>query len=186
MTAIFKRELKAYFYSPMAYIYLTVFFFISGFLFLMSNLAMKTSNMSYVFSGVFTIIMIMLPLLTMRLFSDEKKLKTEQGLLTAPVSLSGIVFGKFFAAGIYTLSVHAQQTGGKDSSSLDHLQLCGTYPSRRSIHLDRPVHIEPHGISDRCCDTDVYSQSFPVYDRYARKQCVHRCCQKGYDCHRLL
>ena len=98
MTAIFKRELKAYFYSPMVYIYLTVFFFISGFLFLMSNLAMKTSNMSYVFSGVFTIIMIMLPLLTMRLFSDEKKLKTEQGLLTAPVSLSGIVFGKFFAA----------------------------------------------------------------------------------------
>lgn len=54
--------------------------------------------MSYVFSGIFTIMLILLPLLTMRLFADEKKLKTDQGLLTAPVSLTGIVLGKFFAA----------------------------------------------------------------------------------------
>ncbi len=98
MSAIFKRELRSFFSSPIAYIYLTVFYLISGVYFVMTNLGLKTSNMTYVFSGVFTIVMLMLPLLTMRLFADEKKQKTDQGLLTAPVSLWGIVFGKFLSA----------------------------------------------------------------------------------------
>ena len=51
------------------------------------NLANGSTDMSYVFAGVFVIMMILLPLLTMRLFADEKKLKTDQGLLTAPVNL---------------------------------------------------------------------------------------------------
>lgn len=98
MGAIFKRELKAYFTSPVAYIFLAVFYLISAFYFVTINLGGATTDMSYVFAGIFTIMMILLPLLTMRLFSDEKKLKTDQCLLTAPVSLIGIVMGKFLAA----------------------------------------------------------------------------------------
>lgn len=98
MGAIFKREMKAYFTSPIAYIFIAVFYLITAFYFVTMNLGGATTNMSYVFSGVFSIMMILLPLLTMRLFSDEKKLKTDQCLLTAPVSLVGIVMGKFFAA----------------------------------------------------------------------------------------
>ena len=98
MVAIFKREMKAYFTSPIAYIYLAVFYLISGFYFSTMNLNGKTSDMSYVFAGVFTIMMILIPLLTMRLFADEKKQKTDQCLLTAPVNLAEIVIGKFMAA----------------------------------------------------------------------------------------
>lgn len=98
MGAIYKREIKAYFMSPTAYIFLAVFYVISGFYFVNVNIFGMTTDMSYVFSGVFTIMMILLPLLTMRLFSEEKKQKTDQCLLTAPVGLMGIVMGKFLAA----------------------------------------------------------------------------------------
>ncbi|MDE6592055.1 MAG: ABC transporter permease subunit [Oscillospiraceae bacterium] len=98
MGAIYKRELKAFFMSPTAYIFLAVFYIISGFYFVNVNIMGATTDMSYVFSGVFTIMMILLPLLTMRLFSEEKKQKTDQCLLTAPVGLMEIVMGKFLAA----------------------------------------------------------------------------------------
>jgi ABC-2 type transport system permease protein len=62
--------------------------------------------MSGVFSSIFIIILIIIPIITMRLFSEEKKQKTEQGLLTAPVSLTGIVLGKYFAAlTLYTFGI---------------------------------------------------------------------------------
>ncbi|MBQ9208020.1 MAG: ABC-2 transporter permease [Oscillospiraceae bacterium] len=98
MGAIFKREMKAFFTSPIAYIFIAIFWFIAGIYFVFLNLGSATTDMSYVFSGVFIFVLILIPLLTMRLFADEKKLKTDQCLLTAPVSLSGIVFGKFFSA----------------------------------------------------------------------------------------
>ncbi len=98
MGAIFKREMKAYFTSPIAYIFIAVFYLITAFYFVNMNLYGATTDMSYVFAGVFTIMMILLPLLTMRLFADEKKQKTDQCLLTAPVNLVEIVMGKFFAA----------------------------------------------------------------------------------------
>lgn len=98
MGAIYKRELKAFFMSPTAYIFLAVFYVISGFYFVNVNIMGATTDMSYVFAGVFTIMMILLPLLTMRLFSEEKKQKTDQCLLTAPVGLMEIVMGKFLAA----------------------------------------------------------------------------------------
>ena len=98
MGAIFRKEIKAYFTSPIAYIFLAVFYIITGLLFVNSNIYAATTDMTSVFTGVFTAMMILLPLLTMRLFADEKKQKTEQCLLTAPVNLSEIVLGKFFAA----------------------------------------------------------------------------------------
>ncbi len=109
MGAIFKREMKAYFSSPIAYIFLAVFYLYSGVYFVLINLnpTGATTDLSYVFTQVFTIIMIILPLLTMRLMSDEKKLKTDQCLLTAPVSLSGIVMGKFLAAFVVYLCAMA-------------------------------------------------------------------------------
>ncbi|MCC8043646.1 MAG: ABC transporter permease [Oscillospiraceae bacterium] len=97
MGAIYRRELKAYFTSPIAYIYLAVFYLITGYYFCMANIYYATTDMSTTFAGIFTIMMILLPLLTMRLFADEKKQKTEQCLLTAPVNLFEIVMGKFLA-----------------------------------------------------------------------------------------
>lgn len=98
MGAIFRREMKAYFTSPIAYIFIAVFYLYTGFYFTYYNGMYGTSDMSYVFSGVFILMMITLPLLTMRLLSEEKRQKTDQGLLTAPINLFAIVMGKFLAA----------------------------------------------------------------------------------------
>ncbi len=98
MIAILRRELKAYFYSPVAYIVLAAFYLFAAFFFVFGTIYQDSTDISVVFSNVFTIIILTTPLLTMRLFSDDKKLKTDQALLTAPVGLFGIVFGKFLAA----------------------------------------------------------------------------------------
>ena len=98
MGAIYRREIGAFFTSSIAYVFLAVFYLITGFFFTMDNLAAGSVNLSGVFSTMFVISLFLIPILTMRLFSEEKKQKTDQGLLTAPVSLTGIVLGKYFAA----------------------------------------------------------------------------------------
>ena len=98
MGAIYRREVGAFFSSSIAYVFLGVFFTICGFFFTIDNLGAGSVNLAGVFSTLFIISIVLIPVLTMRLFSEEKKQKTEQGLLTAPVSLTGIVLGKYFAA----------------------------------------------------------------------------------------
>lgn len=98
MGAIYRREIGAFFSSSIAYVFLAVFYLITGFFFTMDNLAAGSASLVSVFSTMFVISIFLIPLLTMKLFSEEKKQRTEQGLLTAPVSLTGIVLGKYFAA----------------------------------------------------------------------------------------
>ncbi len=98
MIAIIKREIAAYFSSAIGYIVLAAFYVFGGFYFYMSGLMSNTTDLSYTFSSLFVIMIFIIPILTMRLFSEEKKQKTDQALLTAPVSLTSIVLGKYFAA----------------------------------------------------------------------------------------
>lgn len=98
MRATFQRELYSYFNTPIAYIYLAVFYFFSGFYFAGYCLMQNSSELSEVFSSMFTICVFIIPLLTMRLMSEDRKNKTDQLLLTAPVSLLSMVMGKFLAA----------------------------------------------------------------------------------------
>ena len=98
MIAILRRELSAYFYSPIGYICLAAFYAFAGLYFMLYNLGYGMADISPVFSSMFTIVLFLIPILTMRLFSEDKKNRTEQALLTAPVSLTGLVLGKFLAA----------------------------------------------------------------------------------------
>ncbi len=98
MGAIFRRELKAYFTSPIAYIFIAVFYIYTATYFVNTNLYYGLTDMSYVFTSAFTIMMFLLPLLTMRLFTEERRQRTDQCLLTAPVNLFSIVAGKFLAS----------------------------------------------------------------------------------------
>lgn len=98
MSAIYKRELNAYFTSPIAYVVYAVAAFFGGMFFWGCVLTADTTDMTYVFLNMTSVIIILVPILTMRLFSEEKNKKTEQGLLTAPVNLLQIVLGKYFAA----------------------------------------------------------------------------------------
>ena len=105
MFAILKRELSAYFASPIGYIYLAVFYVFSGYFFF-GVLYSNTTSVSNVFNGMFTIIMLLIPILTMRLLSEDRKNKTDQALLTAPINLISLVMGKFLSALIvYALGV---------------------------------------------------------------------------------
>ncbi len=106
MGAIYRREMGAFFTSSIAYVFLAVFYLAAGYFFFASSLASATTDMSGVFNSLLLIVVILIPVLTMRLFSEEKKQKTEQGLLTAPVSIGGIVLGKYFAAlTMYTFGI---------------------------------------------------------------------------------
>ena len=99
MSAVFKREFRSYFTSPLGYFVLAIVFVFSGLFFYTYNMYGGSTSLSGVYGGLFTIVLlIVLPVLTMRLFSDEKRQRTDQALLTAPVSLTGIALGKFLAA----------------------------------------------------------------------------------------
>ena len=98
MTAIIKRELRAYFTSPIGYIFLGVFYLFAGYFFMTGPLYSSSTDLSTIFSSLFSVFMFIVPILTMRLMSEDRRSKTDQALLTAPLSLTGLVMGKFLAA----------------------------------------------------------------------------------------
>ena len=98
MKAIMKREIASYFTSPLGYVFLAVFYGFSGLFLWLGCLRAGQSGMGIVFSMMFFIMLIVIPILTMRTMADDKRQKTDQLTLTSPVSLFGIVAGKFLAA----------------------------------------------------------------------------------------
>lgn len=98
MGAIMNREIKAYFNSMLGYVFLTIFLLLTGVMFFLFNILTTSASMTNFFGQVSMWATFILPMLTMRMFSEDKKLKTDQLLLTAPVSITEIVLGKFFAA----------------------------------------------------------------------------------------
>ncbi len=101
MFAVYKRELQAYFKTPIGYIFCAIFLALSGAVFAYTTLFSMRADVSSYFTYMLFLFVILVPLLTMKLFSEERKQKTEQLLLTAPLSIFGMVMGKFLAA--YTL-----------------------------------------------------------------------------------
>lgn len=98
MFAIFKREMRGYFTGVMGYVFLVMFLAVAGIAFCSTTLFAMSSNVTTYFTIMMLLSAIMLPILTMKSFSEEKKGKTEQLLLTSPVSITAMVMGKFFAS----------------------------------------------------------------------------------------
>lgn len=98
MRAILKRELRSYFYSPLGYVFIGAVFLFSGYYFYTYNLSVNTTDMETMYSLLFPVIMFMVPVLTMRLLSEDKKLKIDQQLFTLPLTKLNIVAGKYLAA----------------------------------------------------------------------------------------
>ena len=90
--------MRSYFTGVIGYVFLVLFLAIGGGIFCLSTLYAMTANASNYFIYMLIFSAVVLPLLTMKSFSDERKTKTEQLLLTAPVSITGMVLGKFLAA----------------------------------------------------------------------------------------
>ena len=112
-----KKELKAYFSSPIAYVVISVFLLLVGFFFYslvwwFNSQSMQIAQNPYyaqqvninqmvyspLFNNISIILLLMLPLLTMRLFAEEKKIGTEELLFTSPVSVTQIILGKYLAS----------------------------------------------------------------------------------------
>jgi len=127
--AICKKEIKTYFTSPIAYVVITVFLVLIGFFFYSliwwfnsQSLQMAQNQYYYqqlninqmVYSPLFhnmsIILLLMVPLLTMRLFSEEKKRQTDELLFTSPISVNQIILGKYFAS-LFVLLVMLFLTG---------------------------------------------------------------------------
>lgn len=98
MMAIYKRELNSYFTSPIGYVFIAIFLAISGGVFTMTTLFAMSSDTTEYFTYMLFLYVVLVPLLTMKSFSEERKAKTEQLLLTAPVTIFGMVIAKFLAA----------------------------------------------------------------------------------------
>lgn len=103
MWAIIKKEVRAYFLSPIGYVFVGLFLLMASLFFYSEVLVTGSTMFSNIFYSLSTILIMIVPLLTMRTFSEERKDGTEQLLLTAPRSVTSIVLGKFFAALIVLL-----------------------------------------------------------------------------------
>lgn len=97
MTAIYKRELRSYFHSMIGYVFIAFLVAFTGIYFMAYNLNYGYPYFSYVLSSITFILLIAIPILTMRSFAEDRKNKTDQMLLTYPVSLHEVVLGKYFA-----------------------------------------------------------------------------------------
>lgn len=101
MLAIYKREMRSYFTGVIGYVFLVLFLAVGGGVFCYTTMFSMTSEVTPYFTVMLFFSAIVLPILTMKSFSEERKAKTEQLLLTAPVSIPSMVIGKFLAS--YTM-----------------------------------------------------------------------------------
>ena len=97
MKAIYKRELRSYFTSMTGCAFAAFLTVIGGVYFMVYNLTSGYPYFSYSLSGVIFAVLITVPVLSMKCFAEERKYKTDQLLLTSPVSLTKIILGKYFA-----------------------------------------------------------------------------------------
>ena len=98
LLAIWKRELQGYFFTPVGYVFMGVFLTLSSVTFFLTIMQSRASDLLSFIGTMSYLWMLLCPVLTMRLLADEKQKRTDQLLLTSPVSLPGVVLGKYLAA----------------------------------------------------------------------------------------
>ena len=97
MTAVYKRELKSYLTSMIGYLFIFFILVLAGIYFSAYQLSSAYPKFEYTMSALTFVFLISVPILTMRVLAEERKQKTDQLLLTSPVSVTGIVMGKYLA-----------------------------------------------------------------------------------------
>ncbi|MDR0720045.1 MAG: ABC transporter permease [Treponema sp.] len=106
MFAILKREWGAYFFTPLGAVFIAAYYVFIGFFFFNYNLYGNSTDLRGLFDVLFTVTLFLIPVLTMRLMSEDRKLKTDQILLMAPVSSGAVAAGKYLAAlSVYLVAI---------------------------------------------------------------------------------
>jgi ABC-2 type transport system permease protein len=98
MTAVLKREFRAYFHTPLGYVFIGAYWLFTSFFFFNYNLYGNSSDLRLLFSVLFTVTLFLVPILTMRLLSEDRKMKTDFIFLMSPLSGSAVIAGKYLAA----------------------------------------------------------------------------------------
>lgn len=98
MWAILKKEVKTYFLSPIGYVFIGLFLAMCSVFFYLDVINYGSLQFENMFYSAATVLTFIVPILTMRMFAEERKLGTEQLLYTSPRSITSIVLGKFLAA----------------------------------------------------------------------------------------
>ena len=106
MVAIFKKELRSYFVTMTAYVYLGIFVLLMGVFFMLTNISGHNPYFAASLGIMQIMFLVLVPTLTMRLFSEETRQRTDQLLFTSPLKISDVVLGKFAAAAaLYAISL---------------------------------------------------------------------------------
>ena len=108
MRALIKREFLAYFRTPLGFVIVSIMYLFTGYYFFSFNLFGNTTETSGMFVMLFSVVLFLVPVLSMRLLSEDRRVKTDQVLLTSPISRLGIVLCKYIAA----LCVYAVAVSG--------------------------------------------------------------------------
>ena len=98
MLSIWKRELQGFFFTPVGYVFMGVFLLLSSVIFFLTIMQTRSSDLLAFIGTMSYLWMLLCPVLTMRLLAEERAKRTDQLLLTSPVSLPGVVLGKYLAA----------------------------------------------------------------------------------------
>ncbi len=104
MIGIMKKELAQYFRTMTGYVFTAVFAAVSGVCFLLVNIVPGSGDIKDYYSAVSPILLFLMPILTMRLFSEEKKQHTDELLLTSPLKITHIILGKYLATVLVLLA----------------------------------------------------------------------------------
>ena len=103
MWAIAKKEFKQYFLSPIGYVYIGIFLLTCSLFFYLDIFSYQSTQFARMFGSASTVLTFIIPILTMRMFAEERKNGTEVLLLTSPTSVTQIVLGKFIAGALVVL-----------------------------------------------------------------------------------
>ena len=106
MIAIYKRELKNFFTTVTGWLFIAAHVCMAGLYFFAINLLSGYANVAETVSSILFLLLLTTPILSMRILAEERKQKTDQLTLTSPVSVAGIVMGKYFAlATVFTVPI---------------------------------------------------------------------------------
>jgi len=106
MSAVFAREFRSYFKSPLGYVFVGAVCLFTGLYFYAYNLYGGEPTLSRLYSVLFSVVLFLIPILTMRLLSEDMRAKTDQLLMTAPVSSAAVAVGKYLAAlTVYAIAI---------------------------------------------------------------------------------
>ena len=136
MLAIYKRELKSYLTSMIGYLFMFFVLLIAGIYFSAYQLSAAYPKFEYTLNAMTFVFLIAVPILTMRVLAEERKQKTDQLLLTSPVSVSGIVIGKYLAlVTIYAIPIAVLATYPLIMSKFGTVELGAAYTALLGFFL---------------------------------------------------